>query len=161
MLDKWLDAAKQIGALMFQRDSFTETWILSVVFFVVVMLVFKLVAYPLTGSAGRAFFVLIPGFVLMIAGAGSVRAFYSDRLLYEFFGATVVLFVVVLPLTQVVQHTSYISSFFVWFVVLLTAAAIFYAELDVSQAIHEGAGTGSSMKRYNRDVNDFFKKIGN
>jgi len=161
MLDKWVDAAKQIAAILFERGSFAETWVLSVVFFVLVMLVFKLVAHPLTGSAGRAIFVLVPGFVLMIAGAGAVRAFLSDSLLYELLGAAIVLFVVVLPLTQAVQDTSYISSFLLWVVVLLAVAAIFQAELAVGRAIHEGAGTGSSMKRHNTEMNEFLKKTGN
>ncbi len=161
MLDKWVDAAKQIGAILFERDSIAETWILSVVLFVFLMLVFKFAAHPLTGSSGRALFVLVPGFVLMIAGAGAARAFLSDSLLYELLGAGVVLFVVVLPLTQAVQDTSYLSSFLLWVVVLLTVAAIFQAESAVGRVIHEGAGTGSSMKRHNSQVDDIFKKTGN
>ena len=161
MLEKWVDAAKQIAAILFERGSFAETWILSVVIFVLVMLVFKLVAHPLTGSSGRAIFVLVPGFVLMIAGAGAVRAFLSDSLMYELIGAAIVLVVVVLPLTQAVQDTSYISSFLLWFVVLLAVAAIFQAELAIGRAIQQGAGTGSSMKRHNSEMSDFMKKTGN
>ena len=161
MLDKWVDAAKQIGAMLFERDSFAETWILSVMLFVFLMLVFKFAARPLTGSSGRALFVLVPGFVLMIAGAGAVSAFLSDSLLYELLGAAVVLFVVVLPLTQAVQDTSYFASLLLWIVVLLTVTAIFQAELAIGRAIHQGAGTGSSMKQHSRQLDDLFEKTGN
>ena len=161
MLDKWVDAAKQIGAILFERDSIAETWILSVVLFVFLMLVFKFAARPLTGSSGRALFVLVPGFVLMIAGAGAVSAFLSDSLLYELLGAAVVLFVVVLPLTQAVQDTSYFASLLLWIVVLLTVTAIFQAELAIGRAIHQGAGTGSSMKQHSRQLDDLFEKTGN
>ena len=161
MLDKWVDAAKQIGAMLFERDSVAETWILSVMLFVFLMLVFKFAARPLTGSSGRALFVLVPGFVLMIAGAGAVSAFLSDSLLYELLGAAVVLFVVVLPLTQAVQDTSYFASLLLWIVVLLTVTAIFQAELAIGRAIHQGAGTGSSMKQHSRQLDDLFEKTGN
>jgi hypothetical protein len=161
MMDKWVAALKQIAAILFDRGSSAETLILSVVLLASVILIFKFTAPVLTGSIGQVLFVLVPGLLLMIAAAVAVRAFYREGPVYELCGAALVLLVLIVPLTRTMQGSAYLGAFLLWFVVLLTVAAVFYVESTISRAVDDGIGMGSSMKRQNNRMDDFLKKSNN
>src|SRR6056297_1987164 len=106
-----------VYSLLGRPDS-ADTRMIVIVLVLTVVVSFKVVAGALTGRKGRSFLVLVPGFVLMLAGAAAARSFFSESLLWQVIAAALVLLFIVLPLTQAVQETSYLSSVLVWTVVL-------------------------------------------
>ncbi|HKL22779.1 MAG TPA: hypothetical protein VJ904_13310 [Tichowtungia sp.] len=119
-----------------------------IVLVLTVVVSFKVVAGALTGRKGRSFLVLVPGFVLMLAGAAAARSFFSESLLWQVIAAALVLLFIVLPLTQAVQETSYLSSVLVWTVVLLTVVTVFHIEPTVKGGVQKMVSCGSVLKQH-------------
>lgn len=160
ILLEWLDALKLTGRIVFERDSALETGILIVAFVLLMTLFFNLIAKTLTGYRPRVLSVLGMGFLILAAASAAALAFWCDQLVPQIISVAVALFVVVLPWTQRVQKTSYLSAFLLWVVVLLFVAAFFYGESVISQSVRSGAGRGSSLKRHNDQINTLFKETG-
>ena len=154
MLNELMDVVRKIIHALFERESPDETRILGVVFFLVVFVVYKWVALKLTGNKARTFFVLVPGFTLMIFAAAAVRVFIGDVISYQILAAAFVLLVAVIPLTRAVQDTSYLRSFFLWCVIFLTAAVVFHTEITVAQAIRDGSKKSSPLRQNNKQLDD-------
>jgi len=154
MLNELMDVARKIIHALFERESPDETRIFGIVFFLVVLVVYKVVALKLTGSKARAFFVLVPGFTLMIVAAAAVRVFVGDVVPYQISVAAVVLLVAVIPLTRAVQDTSYLRSCLLWGVIFLTAVVVFHTETIVAQAIRDGSKKSSPLRQKNKQLDE-------
>lgn len=156
-MEPWLSELKEIGRLLFERQSAVEGWFLGVVCVCLVLLVFKLTARVLTGGQGRFFFVFVPGFLLMALGAVAVRMYVSTEMLPQALGAFVVLLAIVVPLTRLMQRTSYLSALLVWVFTLSASIAVLYAADQVSAAIHKGARGGDRLQERRETLNDFLE----
>lgn len=148
------DAVRAIGVSLFERGSPLETWGLVAVFFMVTIAVYKLVAKAF-GLPSRAILVLVPGFFILLLSMAAVQVFWTADLRFQLAVAGVVFFVVVIPLSNVLQGSSWFSSLILWGVTLSAAAAIFYAESAISGAVRQGAGSGSRYKQRHEQVNEF------
>ena len=144
-------------SVLFERGSALETWGLAILFVLLVGGVYKIVARACGLASGRALLVLVPGFFLMLLAMSAVRTFWTDSLVFQLLGALVIFLVAVLPLTGLLQSSSWVTSLILWAVTLLTAAAIFYAEAVVSQTVRKGAGSGSRFKQRHEQLDNFFK----
>lgn len=148
VINELQNSAGDIVYNLFARAESADTWILTIVLMSAVVFVFKVVANIVTGHQGRSLLVLVPGFVLMLAGAAAARSFFSDSLFYQILAAALVLLFIVLPLTQAVQETSYMSSVFVWVVVLLTIVAVFQMEPTVRGGVHKMVSSRSALMQH-------------
>lgn len=157
---EWLDALKQTGRILFERDAVMETGILIAIFVLIMPLFFQLIAKTLTGYRPRVLSVLVLGFLILASASAAASAFWSDALIPQVVSIAAALFVVVLPWTKRLQKTSYLSAFFLWVVLLLFAGAVFYAESVIGQSVRSSASKGSSLKRHNDQINTLLKDTG-
>jgi hypothetical protein len=161
MFDKWLHVTKQLVASLFERGTPVETWVFTIVFAVVVILVFKMVSQVFTGNKGRLLFVLVPGFLLPVAAFAAVQVFWRDDSRLILWGAVALCYLLlVIPLTKTFQDTSYLSAFLVWIVTLFAAAAVFYSEGIITGSFEQGAGRGKSMEIHKKQIEDIRKQTG-
>ena len=159
ILLEWFDALKLTGRIVFERSSALETGILIIAFIVRSALFFNLIAKTLTGYRPRVLSVLGVGFFVLASASAAALAFWSDQLVPQALSIAVALFALVLPWTKRVQKTSYLSAFFLWVVLLLFVGAFFYTESAIGQGVRSGAGSGSSIKRHNDQINTLFKDM--
>ena len=152
-----IGAMKQTLMMWFARSTPLETWGLVAVFIVAVMIAYKLTARA-CGAQPRSFMVLVPGFFLLLLTSAMVQVFWTQDMMTQLFVMFLALLTLVLPLTGKLQKTSWISSLLLWGVTVFVAAAVFYAESEVSQAVHRGAGSGSLYKRQHDQLDNLFKR---
>lgn len=155
-----LSAMRDTLAAFFSRAAPWHTWGLAAGFVLAVVLVYRLTARA-CGAQPRSLMVLTPGFFLLLLASAAVRVFWTQQVLPQLFAVLVLFFVLVLPLSCAIQKTSWISSLLLWIVTLLTAAALFYAEAAVSDAVEKGSGSGSLYKKRHGQLDDLFKRSGN
>ena len=160
MLMEWLEALKQTGRVLFERESALETGILIAAFVLIAPLFFELIAKTLTGYRPRVLSVLGMGFLMLVAASAAALAFWSDQLVPQTISIAAALFAVVLPWTKRMQKTSYLNAFILWAVLLLFVGTFFYGESVIAQSVRSSAGSGSSIKRHNDEMNTLFKDIG-
>ena len=156
MLNDWLDAIKYIGLSPFERGSSGETWGLAILFVFIIMVVFKVVSKVL-GSTGRAFFVLFPGFILMISSAAAVRAFSSQQWIFQAAAAVLALLVLVVPLTKSFQKVSWATAILIWLITLAASAGVIYAESIIAGALERGSSKGSALQERRDSINQLMK----
>jgi hypothetical protein len=154
-----LGTMKQTLMALFGRATPLETWGFAAVFVLTLMIAYKLTARA-CGAQARAFMVLVPGFFLMLLASAAIQVFWTSAWIPQLAAVVLVFLIAVLPLTNVIQRTSWISSLLIWGVTLLIASAVFYAESAVSRAVHQGAGSGALYKQRHEQLDDWFKRSG-
>jgi carbon starvation protein CstA len=132
---------------------------MSGIFMVVVFAVYKLVAKALW-LWGRAVFVLVPGFFLMLVAMAVGRVFWPEQWMFQWGLALCVFLVAVLPLSGFIQRSSWISALILWAVVLFAAVAVFSAAQIIWPAVHRDTGSGfraQQVRQHQEQVDQMFK----
>jgi hypothetical protein len=132
---------------MFERPTASETWFYSIVIVLLVVVAFKVAASLLTGSPGRVFTVLLPGFLLISLGVVAARLYWAADTFPQIIGGLAALFVLVIPLTRFLQSDSVFNSFFLWVVTLAVAVIVMIGVDRLSEFVTKWQQEGSSWNR--------------
>lgn len=144
-MEKWWNALKQIGILLFGRESTSEMWAVAVVCIFAVFLVYEKISAGFHGKGRRSFLTLIPGVILLALTAAAVRLYVSGGSGVQLLAVLSVFFVVVVPLTRAVEKTSYFNAFFVWAACALVMGAILFVEPGIVRSFQRGIEKGTLM----------------
>jgi len=156
-MNEWLDKLQEIGLLFFGRDSAAEMWALIVVCALVVFFVYNKISIGFAGKGNGSVFVLIPGFVLLALTAVAVQLYWTDDWVFQLAAVAGSFFLLVLPLTKMIEKTSYLSALMVWTVCGLLLGAILLLERPLVQSFQRGIEKGSLMKNHRDQVNSLGK----
>lgn len=152
-MDKWLDALKEIGLAVFGRESTSEMWAVVVVCIFAVFVVYEKISFGFPGKGSRSFLTLIPGIILLALASVAAQLYLAHNWIIQTGAILAVLLVVVLPLTKVVEKTSYLNALFIWAACAMVMGLILYMEPLVVQSVRRGIDKGSLMKDQH-DVGD-------
>lgn len=154
-----LGAMKETLVTFFGRATPLETWGVAVISVLIFAVVYKVLARA-CGLQSRMLLVLPSGFFLMLLASALTQVLWTEALMPRLTVVFVVFLAVVLPLTGVIQKSSWITSLLLWGVTLFVAVALFYIESAISQEVHKGVGSGSQYKMRHEQLDGVFKGSG-
>jgi energy-coupling factor transporter transmembrane protein EcfT len=121
-------------------------WALVAVCVLVVFFLYGKMSEGFKGGGKSSVLTLIPGVFLITLVMAAIRIFVSTDLLWQIVAALIVVFAVILPITTVVEKTTYQSAVLVWVVCALALAMILAMEKPLVSAFQRGIEKGSLVK---------------
>lgn len=138
-MDVWVNALKGIAFSVFGRNSHGEMWTLVVICAVLFLYIYGRMFGGFSGKIVRSLTSIIIGILIMAFAAVFVQLHVDRNSLIEIGATVMAFFLVVLPVTEAMEKSTYMKSLGVWLLCLLAVALVLYLEPPIYRSMMTGS----------------------